>query len=225
MKYIVHQERELQPPRKLSGYIRDPKTSLLIAREPSFQDMSWYAQKDAALKKGTPMASVAIFLPYRNKVIEAAQGGIGLRDGEGRRISLNDAKQLASLLTENCCVNFDTQFFENSKGKMQVTYLCLSLQGDLEQVTEPLQWKKNIHNGNLVDLQWNHQGMPMQKSGLQEFDPQNNMYVYEPFDGSVPWFGADAYGAYLGCDGGPRDSDGGLGTLVCAAGAEKILRQ
>jgi len=217
-------ETSLATPKNLPDYVKLKDTNLVIAREQSFNDMYFSTARAQALQEGTPMASPAIFLPYRNEVMKAAHGDATLYDGKGRRITRKDAEKLAHLLTKDCVVWLDAQFHDSKEG-MQIAYSRIKDASTIEEVTEALQLKKNIHGGRLVDMVFNEQGMPVRNSRKQEFDAKNNIYFYFPSDGSVARFSAVANWAVLDCDWDRQDSYSALGLFACAAGAQKFLKR
>ncbi|MDO8556037.1 MAG: hypothetical protein Q7R96_02580 [Nanoarchaeota archaeon] len=57
----------------------------------------------------------------------------------------------------------------------------------------------------------NKQGLLTRKSSDNTYKQGNNIYFWYPREGAVARFGAVSDGAGLGCDGGPSDSNDGLG--------------
>ncbi len=220
--YVLHQERRLIVPKNPSDYIVIPKTRLLIGREQSHGNLDFNQMNRTLSDEGHFMPSPSIFMPYRNQVLKASNSDITLYDGKGRRISRKDAQQLAHKLTKDCWTYLYAVFAYDTKGEMQVTYNRIKGKDSIEEVTEELRLPKGIKYGDLVDLAFSRQGMPVRKSIVQEFDPNKNVFFYNPPGGSVARLGANAGRALLDCYGDPQDSVAALGVFACAAGAQKF---
>ncbi len=95
--------------------------------------------------------------------------------------------------------------------KLSVTYHKFDSSGKLIEVTEALDSDTLMENKtpgiSLEDWINNPTSHGLPKSNVKN----GNLYYWYPVDGRVARFGAGAGRAYLGCVGGPDDSDGVLG--------------
>ncbi|MBI2671838.1 hypothetical protein HYX16_02800 [Candidatus Woesearchaeota archaeon] len=141
-------------------------------------------------------------------------------NGEGNQVSSGELEQILNEIVEvrNPWRSewLDSKYVKQGGilgigSKLAVTYNKFDSSGNLVDVPEILdpdtlmQTKTPGINSDDWRDNPNSQGLP--RSNIKD----GSLYYWPPIEGRVAWFGADAGGAVLGCDGYPLDSDADLG--------------
>lgn len=208
-----------------SDFVHVPKHSLKIAKEQGFNGFDWENTHYELYKSGLYMPPASMFTSHLLNVIKAREKDMPLYDGNRNKLIKNEVKKMYRILTSSCRVWLDNFFKVDGTpaANLLMEYEHRVVDGKLSpQHIKPLE-QHIMEYGVLVDLKFNNQGFPIKKSAEQKYKQGKNLYLYQPSNGSVAWFGAGSGRASLDCGGDPAGSYSVLGVFACAEGAQKNL--
>ena len=202
---------------KGEDYIRVSEDTLITRRE-ILKGKTWNKNHFALAEEGLFMPPPNLFMLHYSKVRDAAQGKLILYDGNKDAILRVEAEDIWNSLSSQyrggCWTWLDAKF-KKINGVLHINYNHGFVDGELQpQKTEKLE--DCVNEDCFVDLIFNNQGLPIQKSKKQKYQQGNNIYFYHPKNGSVARFFAGLGGAVLDCYGDPGDSGPAIGVFaVC----------
>ncbi len=228
--YTLAERKDLDP----TAYVWIPETANFIAQYQSCNGQEHFQTIESLGKGHLFMPSLASFFLHFNNVILAQNRVATLYDGTGGVISPQKTEELYECLTANCWARLNAQFIKGEQG-LNIVETYLDIQEEVAQLknvkrTRSIMEKRELSSpleqclqeNCFVDLIFNAQGLPVNKSEVQGYSKGKNMNFFPLQKGSVARFVSRAGRAGLYCDRDPRDSNGGLGTFACAAGVAKI---
>jgi len=167
------------------------------------------------------MMPIRLFLPYFVTIRDAKDGKITLYDSNNNPLPKDEAEDIYKHLTSDHINGgawswLDAKFVENN-GKLEIHTDHRVVNGSLTAGTKET-LMDCLREEVYVDLAHTKQGLPIVKSGNQEYKQGKNIYYYYPRDGRVAGFVADSGRAYLDCGGDPSGSLSSLGVVACAEG-------
>ena len=190
----------------------------LISKKEIFKGKTWKDTHFALAEKGLFMPPPNLFMLHYSKVRDAAQGKLILYDGDNNEIPKEEAIEHWNYLSSStdrvkiCWTWLDAKFKEKPDGLYLLTDHEV-INNNLEpQTTEKLE--DCVSNDCYVNLDFNRQGLPTQKSTKKEYQQGNNIYFWHPRDKSVARFLAFSVRAFLSCYRVPGDSDPALGVFA-----------
>ncbi len=207
-----------------ADYVRIPGTTTLISKYEQFKGLKWEPTHFKLAENGLFMPTPALFMPYFLNVVKAHEKKVALHDGNGTFLSEKEIEDIYKHLTTN---HIDSGAYSWLDAKFsKVGDDCL-IESDHKVINKTeLKGKKAplencLWDDCLVELIFNSQGLPTQKSTAQKYQQGKNIYFYHPRDGAVARFVADSGGAFLSCDRNPDFSYSSLGVFSCAEGTQK----
>ena len=220
-------------------YIQVPQHNLVIAKyEPDWtKGKQWVDNIDTPTsgahfviqKKGFFMPGIEHFTTHFMNVKEAydSKGKSPLFYADGSDVLEKEIEELWNYFSSktrkeypngntNCWTWLDALFREkNGKWFMETEHRVVNRK--LEHKTIELDCP--IRNDYYVNLDFNSQGFPINKSGIQDYEKGQNIYFWHPRNNSVAGFFAGSNWANLYCGRYPQDSNSSLGVFPCAEGA------
>ena len=161
-----------------------------------------------------------LFMLHYSKVRDAAQGKLILYDGDNNEIPKKEAIEHWNYLSstdrvDEICWTWLDAYFERRQDGLYLLTDHKVINNKLELLTNKLgKLEDCVSNDCYVDLDFNRQGLPTQKSTKKKYQQGNNIYFWHPRDKSVARFGADSCGAGLICDWGPGGSSPAIGVFA-----------
>lgn len=224
----INQGLNVNPNINGQDYIRIPNTNIVIAKQESYKGLKWEQTHFALAENGLFMPTPALFVPYFLSIKDAASGNLVLYDGNNNPIARDEAEDLWKYLTTSyrsgCWTWLDAKF-ETGNGNLGLDVLAnhrvVDKNGQKTLQGSRLPLESCVNEDCFVDLRFNKQGLPTNKSSGQSYEQGSNIRFWYPRNGRVARFGADSGRASLGCYGDPQISDSGLGVFSCAEGTQK----
>ena len=204
-----------------SKYIIHPTADLLVPLQQSHNGMNYENTMREVYGQGERVMTPKQFIDYFMAVKQASEGKQTLSYADNSQLTQPESKEIWNFLSSTNRTKGDLWMWLNGMFKQQGT---LRKKWTLEKVT-------GIKNGNLittseplenclmqdtyVNLKFNNQGLPTEKSQTDEYKQGTNLKYWYPRNGGVAWFGADSDGAGLGCIREPDYHDDSLGVFSC----------
>ncbi len=208
-------------------FVRIPGIDIAISKTPLHKELNWEGTHFALAKQGLFMPSPALFISYFCHVTKdcgdeiynfeaynAANEPLGKRE----RMSLYE-----HLNSPRNSVWLDAKFIEIQGVKYLVTdHYCVS-QAKEDKLTPntTIQLEPHLTESGFVNLKFNPQGLPIEKSKRTEYKESQNIFYIPPRNGAVARFGTGLDGFGLYCNGDPNDSDFSIGVFGCIKGTPK----
>jgi len=192
-------------------YLQIPNTNIIIAREETFKGKDWYQTHEELKKENLFMPTIPLFISHFMNVKNAYDKKTKLYTASGRELSRSDTENLYKYLTTDFnkgCWTWLDAFFEQRPNGLYILTKNKTIE---EKLDCPIQ------EDCYVNLNFNKQGMPIQKSSKQKYFQGKNIYFYYPKNGSVARFYACSDGANLSWNGGPSGTYGSLRVFSCKA--------
>ncbi len=188
----------------LADYVFMPSHSLYVAKERILHRNNWYETHKEAHKQDARMLNLREFADFL-LLLKSGKA----EDGLGNKISKSDLQTLYLDITEvrdPYRAEWLDAKFEDKNGNLHLNYNHRTKCKKLEATnSEPLE--TCVMKDCKVELSsFNKQGMPTKEG--------TDFNYWYPVDCRVAWFGAVADWAYLGCNGNPDLSNGGLGVRL-----------
>ncbi len=198
----------------LEKYIQIPKTNIIIAREETLKGKNWNQSHDELKLQSLFMPEIPMFLSHFLNVKEAYEGKTKLYLASGKELNKAETEDLYKYLTtghRNGCWTWLDAYFEKRNNERYILTRNKSIANKLDAP---------IMNINCyVDLSFNSQGMPIQKSSNQSYEQGKNINYWYPKENCVAGFDADSGRADLDCYRVADGSNPSLGVFACAEGA------
>jgi hypothetical protein len=217
---------EINDPR---NYIQVPQFDIVIARKETHRGKNMYDTLESLASEGLKMPSLAQFMTHWVNVKEAVQGKRGLVYADGSPVGNDVAQDLWNYMS--------SRDRDPWNGEISWTWLNSLfrkdgndwyIEADLEGTTDAngrksLKGTKAplntcLREDSYASINLNSQGLPTDKSSVQEYRQGENFYFWHPRNNAVAGFDAGSDGADLDCGGDPDERDSSLGVFACAEG-------
>ena len=190
---------------KKEDFIYVPSTKLYVAKEKSMHGLGWSdTHKELAKEKNKRMPTIyegTEFIKY----LLANPNGTKDASKDEIQLIINEILEKRSPWRAE---HLDAYFEERADGM----YILTKNKSIANKLDAP------IMKDCFVDLSFNNQGMPLQKSSNQDYTQGKNIFHYYPRAEYVARFIAGSGRAGLVCDRGPDDTDSALGVRLVAQG-------
>ena len=217
---------QMQNPR---GYIQVPQFNLAIALRETNKNLNMYSTLEALAGEGLKIPSPVQFMRHWLNVKEAAEGSRTLFYADGTPVNNDVSKDLWNYMSSRdrspwngqiCHTWLNALFIsENNKWYIENDLKVVpdargnkTLQGSREKLPPT-----TLRTDGWVSLNFNEQGLPITHYSLTCYEQGENIHFYHPRSSSVARFKVGSYGAYLDCNGDPRNSDSDLGVRAVRA--------
>lgn len=202
-------------------FVHIPDTTYFISKKAGYKGQN-YDQTLQTVEGSTALtvATPALFMPHYARVCRAAlEKDITLDDGTGELLGRKATDDLFEYLSTEAWAWLDASFEKTKQGFFIATDHRL-VNGQMQPLTRE-SLETCVMKEGFVDLVFNRQGFPTQRSEKQEYQRGKNLQYWHPENGTVAGFYALGGYALLDCDGLPLGSFAALGVFVCAEGAAK----
>ncbi|MDD5133046.1 MAG: hypothetical protein PHD81_03055 [Candidatus Nanoarchaeia archaeon] len=195
-----------------------------------FNNLNYNNTHEKLIANGLYMPTPEIFMHFFMKIINAYDNSSKVYDTKGNQLSTQKITDMYKHLTTTYLNIYNVPSREgvwtwlNSKYKKINNILNRELvtgfhEGLLITKTEPL--GAFLQNDCFVDLKFNKQGLPTQKSVNQNYEQGKNIKFYSPVDGWVARFVVGSGRASLVCGRNPDNSNPALGVFGCCEATPK----
>jgi len=207
------------------------KVSISKFEFPGLNNLNWEETHFKLNENGLYMPTPEIFMPYFRMVLNTYHNKGKLYDLSGKEIPRKELKDIYLHLTKDHIAAYEDEggdqkgawtwlnakFIEEDKE----WYLEKArVQGDgLKYERTPLE--AHIRDDCYVDLKFNSQGIPTNRSKTQEYKQGKNIYFYYPLNGAVVRFSANSGRVGLNCFRNPWYSNSSFGVFACAEGTSR----
>jgi hypothetical protein len=217
-----------------ADYIKVPRKGILISKRELYKGKqfryNWEKSIFILQENGLYMPSPEIFMTHFMNVKQAAEGKTNLEDGNGNRLSRDEAGSLWSYLSstnrnqfngEICWTWLDALFKKDKSGKMymETDHRAVKQGSKLILQGRDATLASHLSQDTWAELSFTPQGLANKVSQQTSYAQGTNIYFWQPVDNRVAGFGAGSGGAVLFCGRNPTSSGSSLGVFACAGGA------